>query len=156
MDVVNTIIAIGGFCFGIYQFIHQNKKNRASTKEQNEKNWYLSVLVIPQMERINIFFEEAVEKVKAINNNNTSDMIQRAKDLTAIKESIEVFFSPLEAAMKSFDPNLSESISNIEQNLQDEITNLVDRKCSNSADIERKIMEYKGNLISALYHPIKK
>jgi len=156
MDIVNTIIAIGGFGFGIYQFIQQNRKNRESTKEQNEKNWYLSVLVIPQMERINVFFETIVEKIKSLNNNqNNHDLLRLAEEQTTIKESVEAFFSPLEAAMKSFDSELSENISTIEQDLQDEIVNIVDKRCSNSADIERRIMEYKGNLISALYHPIK-
>lgn len=155
MDVINTVIAAGGFSFAIYQFVHQNRKNRVLIMEQNEKNWYLSVLVIPQMERINVFFENCVEKTKALNIDGDDDMLHRSKELTTIKESVEAFFSPLEAAMKSFDHNLSSNISDIEQCLEDTITKIIDAKSYNSVDIERKIMEYKGKLISALYKPIK-
>lgn len=46
-----------------YQFTKQNQENRRLQKEQNEKNWYISVIVIPQLSSINSMFESLIENV---------------------------------------------------------------------------------------------
>ena len=155
MDIINSIVAIAGFGFAICQFIHQNKENRRLTKDQNNKNWYLSVLVIPQIERINRFFDDSVERIKGVKTGVGQDLLARSRAQNDNKERVEAFFSPLEAAFSSFDEAVQSAISELELELQDEMTKLLDDKSIDNSEIERRVMVFKGKLIDALYRPIR-
>ena len=156
MDIINALIAALGFGFAIYQFKKQNEDNRKSTIEQNNKNWYLSVLVIPQLERINIFFEETVCALKDLKTGlNNADLLQRAKEQRNHNDKISAFFAPLEASMASYNESMRSSISNLGLAFQDEVTNIIGDPNIEPAVLERRVMEYKGKLIGLLYQPIQ-
>lgn len=156
MDVVNALIAALGFGFAIYQFKKQNEDNRVSTAEQNNKNWYLSVLVIPQLERINNYFDETVSALKELKENmNFDDLLLRAQEQGRQKDNVSAFLAPLEASISSYDNALREKISELEMSLQDEITNLIGDANVEPTDLERRVMEFKGKLIGLLYQPIR-
>lgn len=155
MDIVNTIVAILAFIFAVYQFIKQNKENRETTIDQNKKNWYLSVLVIPYLERTNTFFEDLVESLKNLKTTQINiNLILRAKEQMSYKEKIGAFFAPLEASIASYDQTLRQDISDLGLALQDEVTKLLSDTNIEPSELERRIMEYKGNLIGILYRPI--
>lgn len=155
MDIINAIIAILGFVFAIYQFTRQNQENRKSNIEQNNKNWYLSVLVIPQLERINLFFEETVGSLKTLKDTiDNTDLLLRAKEQRVYNEKISAFFSPLEASFASYNETLRKSISDLGLALQDEVTKIVGEEGLDNTEIERRIMSFKGLLISIMYRPI--
>lgn len=155
MDIVDAIIAIFGFGFAIFQFIKQNEENRNSTNEQNNKNWYLSVLVIPHLERINNFFEDLVRRLKDLKKRgNDGDLLVIAKEQLEQKESVTAFFSPLEAEIASYDIDLRNEISDLGLSLQDDLTNIIGDPSIDPSELERRVMEYKGKLIGLLYKPI--
>ena len=156
VDILNMLIALFGFGFAIYTFWKQSKENRETTIDQNNKNWYLSVLVIPCLDRINLFFDEMVNTIKDLKRGmDNTDLVLRAKEQCNNKEKISAFFAPLEASFSTYDNTIRESISNLCLALQDEVTNIISDGNVNSTDIERRIMGYKGTLISVLYKPIK-
>lgn len=156
MDVVNALIAALGFGFAIYQFKKQNEDNRVSTKEQNNKNWYLSVLVIPQLERINIFFEETVKNLKQLKTGmDNNDLLKRAKEQRQHNDNISAFFAPLEASMASYNNDMRCGISNLGLALQDEVTEIIGTSDIDPSDLERRVMEFRGKLIGLLYQPIR-
>lgn len=156
MDVLSVIIAILGFVFAIYQFIHQNIENRKTTIDQNNKNWYLSVLVIPYLDRINAFFDELVYSIKELKKGmDNTDLILRAKEQYDKKEKVSAFFTPIEATLASYDDSIRECVSNLGLSLQDEVTNIISEASIEPTEIENRIMEFKGKLIGVLYRPIK-
>ncbi len=155
MDIINSFIAILGFLFAIYQFREQNEENRKSIVEQNNKNWYLTVLVIPQLERINNFFDVLVQDLKEYKKNtNNNDLLLRAKEQMKQKEKISAFFAPLEASISSYDNVLREKISNLGLSLQDETTNIISEANLDISVLESRVIEHKGKLIGLLYQPI--
>lgn len=154
VDILNILIAIFGFCFAIYQFIHQNTENRKTIIDQNNKNWYLSVLVIPYLDRINAFFDELVNSVKELEKSmDNTDLILRAKNQMVNKEKVGAFFVPIEASLASYDDSIRELVSNLGLSLQDEVTNLIGESFE-PTEIESRIMAFKGTLIGILYRPI--
>lgn len=156
MDVVNIIVAIAGFGFAIYQFICQNKENRKQIEDQNNKNWYLSVLVIPQIERINVFFDKSVEIIKDLKVKiEEHDLLACTRAQRENNERVEAFFSPLEASMSSFDDSIQKAISELELGLQDEMTKMIGDNSLDNSEIERRVMVFKGKLIDTLYRPIR-
>lgn len=157
IDIFNALIAAMGFGFAIYQFIKQNVYNRLSTAEQNNKNWYLSVLVIPQLERINNYFDETVCQLKELKNEmDDNNLILRAQEQRKQNDKISAFLAPLEAEISSYDNALREKISELELSLQDEITKIISDTSVEPTGIERRVMEYKGKLIGLLYQPIQR
>ena len=155
MDIVNTIVTILAFIFAVIQFVKQNEENRKTTIEQNKKNWYLSVLVIPYLEHTNAFFEELVESLKNLKTTqNNTNLILLAKEQMSYKEKIEAFIAPLEASIASYDKTIRQDISNLGLALQDEVTKLLSDANIHPSELERRIMEHKGNLIGVLYRPI--
>ncbi len=157
VDVLNIIVAISGFVFAIYQFIHQNTENRKTIIDQNNKNWYLSVLVIPYLDRINAFFDELVNSIKELKKGmDNTDLILRAKEQCDNKEKVSSFFSPIEATLASYDDSIRECVSNLGLSLQDEVTNIISEASIEPTQIENRIMGFKGKLIGILYRPIRK
>jgi hypothetical protein len=155
MDIINALIAVLGFGFAIYQFKKQNEDNRKSTIEQNSKNWYLSVLVIPQIERVNKYFDDTVREIKDLKKGmDYSNLLLRAQEQGRQKDKVSAFLAPLEAEISSYDSVLRGEISELELALQDEITKIIGDVNVEPADLERRVMEYKGKLIGLLYQPI--
>lgn len=156
LDVLNTLIALGGIIFAIYQFAHQNKENRETTIDQNNKNWYLSVLVIPNLDRINQFFDDIVNTLKDMcGKTGNNDLFLRAKKQYNTKDKVIAFFTPLEAALSSYDATIRKMVSILGLSLQDEVTNIIGEKSISSTEIEKRIMNYKGKLIGIMYQPIR-
>jgi len=156
VDVLSILIAILGFVFAVYQFIHQNTENRKTTIDQNNKNWYLSVLVIPYLDRINAFFDELVNSIKQLKKGmDNTNMLLRTKEQHNNKEKVSAFFTPIEATLASYDNFIRESVSNLELSLQDEVTHIISESRFEPSEIENRIMEFKGKLIGILYRPIK-
>ena len=156
VDILNILIALLGFRFSIYTFWKQNKENRKTTIDQNNKNWYLSVLVIPYLDRINVFFDDLVNAIKELKKGgDNNDLILRAKEQCDNKEKVGAFFAPIEATLASYDDFLRECVFNLGLRLQDEVTNIISEANIEPIEIECRIMAFKGTLIGILYRPIK-
>lgn len=156
MDILSVIVAIAGVVLAICQFRRQNILNRETTIDQNNKNWYLTALVIPYLDRINVFFDGIVASIKELKSGmNNTNLFLRAKEQRNYNEQISAFFSPIEATMSSYDQGLCESISALGLSLQDEVTKIISDANVTSAEIERKIMHFKGELIGILYKPMQ-
>lgn len=155
VDIINMLIALFGFGFAIYQFWKQNKENREITIDQNNKNWYLSVLVIPHLDRINVFFDSILQSLKELKRTmNTNNLVLRAKEQGEYKDKVSAFLTPIEATMSSYDNSIRESIAELCLALQDEVTKIISDENITANDIENRIMKYKGELIAVLYRPI--
>ena len=93
--------------------------------------------------------------MKALKNGTDySNLLLRAQEQGRQKDKVSAFLAPLEAEISSYDNILREKISELELALQDEITKLIGDVNVEPADMERRVMEYKGKLIGLLYQPI--
>lgn len=156
IDILSVIVAIAGVVLAICQFRRQNILNRETTIDQNNKNWYLTALVIPYLDRINVFFDGLVASIKELKNGmDNTDLLLRAKEQKEYNDQISAFFSPIEATMSSYDKDLGDSISALGLSLQDEVTKIISDANVTSAEIERRIMHLKGELIGILYKPMQ-
>lgn len=157
MDILSFFVAIVGVVLAIWQFKRQNTLNRETTIDQNNKNWYLTALVIPYLDRINVFFDGLVASIKELKRGmDNTNLFLRAKEQGKYNDQISAFFAPIEATMSSYgDKDLCERISALGLSLQDEVTKVISEANNTSADIERRIMKFKGELIGILYKPIQ-
>ena len=159
IDFLGNLLTILGFILAWWQFKKQSEENRKSQKNQNEKNWYISVIVIPQLNGINNLFEDLVEKVfySYTDLHQKKDYIKQAQFQRANKEIISSSLTHFQQMVVSFDDQLGHKISEMVDKLQDCVTKITESSDNlTKADIRGKILEFKGELISEVFNVVKK
>lgn len=159
IDFIGNLLTILGFILAWWQFKKQSEENRKSQKNQNEKNWYISVIVIPQLNGINIFFEELEKGVfrSYTDLHQKKDYIKQAQFQRANKEMISSSLTHFQQMVVSFDDQLGHKISELVEQLQDCVTEITESSANlTKADIRGKLLEFKGKLISELFNVVKK
>ena len=131
------------------------------TKRENKRNWYLTVLINPNLEKINLFYKKLFDLYEKSSNllsqyDDDDNFINQKKseifgNISILKRNFEMdFITPIYAMY----PSLSEYMINELLNLEDYLSHNLD---SNNYEIEqtrRRINESKSNILDALYLPI--
>lgn len=159
-EVLTLFLSIVGICVAIYQFIRQMNKNREEQLSANRKNWYLTVIVVPQLESINLFYHTLIDKLIAdiqfLNNANSKNLVQLSQTQADIKDEINAFFDHLQSLVKSYDIGLSRRMSDVVLDLEDCVTIILsdcffDITSFSTTEIRRKLLLNKKDIISLLY-----
>lgn len=161
--IIGLIVAISGLVVAIRQFRKQMDKNREEQKQSNETNWYLTIIVQPQIEAINEFYKQLIDDL-LLDIQISPDTITY-KDLAekqAIrKEQINAFFDHLQALVASFDIVVSLKIADIVMNLEDKVVKLLMKHqfgavdSSDFSSIRRYLLLNKKDIITTLYKRVK-
>lgn len=173
-DFLTLLLSCAGFIIVLCQFRHEMHLNRIQSQEaiNNEKKvkqreWYLSVIVQPQIDSINEFYKELIEKVSndienIRDNIYLSDMdvlVFQSEIIADSQEYIYSFFDHLETLVQPFDEKLSMSIVDEAMDLEDRTSKLIEYYLKNKdeslGDIRRLLLLNKVNVISLLYDKSK-
>lgn len=159
-DILTFVFTIIGIIIAIYQFKKQMTKNREEQKLANIKNWYLTVIVIPQLESINSFYskliDNLIENVDELNRIGEKDLAVLSQMQADRKDDINAFFDHLQSLIKSFDIELSKKLSYKIMDLEDCVTIILsdiyfDINSLSSTQIRRELLLNKKDIISLLY-----
>jgi hypothetical protein len=159
-DILTFVFTIIGIIIAIYQFKKQMTKNREEQKLANIKNWYLTVIVIPQLESINSFYskliDNLIENVDELNRIGEKDLAVLSQMQADRKDDINAFFDHLQSLIKSFDIELSKKLSHKIMDLEDCVTIILsdiyfDINSLSSTQIRRELLLNKKDIISLLY-----
>lgn len=100
-EVITLLLAILSVAIAIYQFNKQMRKNREEQKVANKKNWFLSVIVLPQIEDVNAFYKKIIEDVLSdmliLQPGNSGNIILLSEKQAERKEQINAFFDHLQS-----------------------------------------------------------
>lgn len=156
------ILTILGLSFAIYQFIKQMKESRRVSKNVQRENWFLNVIVLPQLDSINEFYKDVIQDITEKRNNikrlSTSHGItpatfylELAKSQNDCKYKINDFYDHIIVLVKSYDLGLGTKISDEIMALEDTCTTLIGEYSeANSEKIRRNILANKQKIISIL------
>lgn len=159
-EVITIFLSVAGIGIAIYQFIRQMKKNRDEQILANRKNWYLTVIVVPQLESINQFYHSLIDKlisdIQSLNNSNPNGLVELSQMQADGKDEINAFFDHLQSLVKSYDIDLSQRLSEIVLDLEDCVTIILSDCYFNinsfsPTEIRRKLLLNKKNIIALLY-----
>lgn len=160
-EVLTLLFTIVGIVFAVWQFQKQLRKNREAQYDVNKKNWYLSVIVIPQLEGINAFFKEFIEDVwNDVQVLHGSDnLVLLGQKQAEVKDQINSFFEHLQSLLNSYDIDISRQISDCVMDLEDQAIIILNDACFSvdeftSNKIRRDLLLYKSRIISILYADI--
>lgn len=169
-DAIDNVLTFAALCLAYWQFKKQseanrelqkkqNEENRKLQKQQNEKNWYISVIVIPQMDNINAMFSSLIAKVKDEHHAivaGSRNLVLVAQKQKECKSLIASYMDHIVQLVGSYDRTTGNRVSEIEMDLQDEATNILDRESISEDDIRTKLLKYNGLLASSLFQCSKK
>lgn len=157
-EILTLLIAFIGIVIAIYQFRKQMGKNRELQTEQNKNNWYLSVIVIPQIQLINDFYRTLIHDLLEDTSRPIPNIVELGTLQSIRKEQINAFFEHMLSLVSSFDQELSNELSLKVQDLEDDVTKFLnifftgnDITIYFQSDIRRKLLENKKEIISLLY-----
>jgi hypothetical protein len=136
-------------------------------KRDRRKDWYLKVLVEPNLKLINKFFEDCIESLqKSMDDLKSSDSQThqefkktRAKsvfDFQDIKRKFEFEFLYL---VKPFDYKLSEALNNVILKMEDFFTSTIgseDYSSFENANLARTLQQHKSEFYQFLYTPLSR
>ncbi len=154
-----TIVALG---IAIWQFSQQMKESRSSAKKLQKENWYLNIIVLPQLEIINnnyiklidTILEKRKHLVKVATEKSQKEFRREcAKIKNHIKKkNINEQFDHIIALVRSYNNNLATEANDIILQLEDLCTNFVDRydDTDEFLKIRSSILQNKETLISIL------
>lgn len=136
------------------------KESRRNTKKAQKENWYLNIIVLPQLDNINNnYFKLTNDSISYINKleddmesiNIKKFKIEQAKIKNEIKKRISQDFDHIISLVRSYNKDIAENADNTILKLQDECTHLIDRFDQiEEAQIRSKLLENKEMLISIL------
>lgn len=158
-ELLTLLIAVTSVIVAIIQFRRQMAKNREEQKNTNNKNWFLSVIVLPQIEGINMFYlkliEDVLNDILILRSSTGNDFVLLSEKQAVRKEQINAFFDHLQSLIRSFDVALSRKIAIEVEKLEDEVTIVLadcfGRRLYTKNEIRRRLLLNKKDIIAILY-----
>lgn len=153
-------LTLMGILLAIYQFRKQMKETRNSTLKAQKENWYLNVIVLPQLENIDTFYKDFIntlsDELREIKSDATHMVAARldlkiAEKKQNLKSDINDKLEHITVLVRSFDTTLGSDVSSVVMELEDACTDILDHYNINTLDTVRKaVLKNKQKLISEL------
>lgn len=141
-------------------FIIQTCKSNKDKKENIKKNWYLTVIVQPNLNDINKFHEETSQEleheIKRLKRNNYRNIIlEKAKSIRKLQNIKTRFFNSFVTVVQSYNSSLANEVDGVLNELQDKNAIWIDHYRENNLDsCKRIVYDNKAELIGILYQGI--
>lgn len=164
---IGDILTVLGFVVTLYIFYRQLKESRKEGKDNLRSNWFLDVIVQPNMAEINELYVNIVKDTdqsrsslhqRYDNSDSAKDInLDLAKKQREAKDSIKDFFDHFRTLLMASEPVIANQTDAIVDELVDIVTKHMDDY--ESDDIEsckRKVLVNKEKLIAVLYKGLDK
>ena len=159
---IGDILTVLGFVVTLYIFYGQLKESRKEGKANLRSNWFLEVIVQPNMVTINDLYINIVEKTdqnraalqKRYESSDSAKHINLdlAKKQRETKDYIKGFFEHFRTLLNASEPVIANQTDSIVDELVDIVTKHMDNYESDDTEsCKRKVLANKEKLITALY-----
>lgn len=164
---LGEVITIGAAIIALYytvkQFKTQMEESRSAANKLQKENWYLNIIVLPQLGVINENYFDLIELIQnkighikdiSSSTNVTDFREQTGKIKKEIKDTINKDFDNIITLVRSYDFALSSEVNTVIMDLTDICTIAIDRY-SDELNMRKQILENKQKLISILNKGLK-
>lgn len=162
---VGDIIAILSILFAVYQFRKQMALSRQEHVDSQKETWFLNVIVLPQLPEIKGFYKSLCETVlnhrrvlRALHGTPPFILGRMGEYKDTELNRVQDFFDNLKPLVRSYDDAMWIRISDIELDLQDICTELVEsyEDVTKDTDVASKILNNEQGLILLLNKGLKR
>lgn len=157
---MGDLITLLGILIATWQFSKQMIETRRNTTQNNRLNWFLNVIVLPQLNPINDFYKELIRMViadKGMLNEKRAECseIDFMVELAAVKRNkkakINAFYDHFVSLIKSYNVEMARNVSDEIMELEDVVTALLDDTTHlNEEKVRREILQNKQRIIGLL------
>jgi hypothetical protein len=159
---IGDILTVLGFAVTLFIFYRQLKESRKEGKSNLRSNWFLDVIVQPNMAAINELYIIIVDKA----NQNRISLRQRYENSDSAKEInldlarkqreakdyIKDFFDHFRTLLMASEPGIARQTDAIVDELVDIVTKYMDDyESGDTESCKRKVLANKVKLIALLY-----
>lgn len=157
-NLVSTIAIIVTLIIFIIQSWNSNKER----KKQIKQNWFMSVIIQPNLDSIDKFYNQVsqslISNINVLQRTTDGRFIprQKARANRALRNLRNNFFDDFVTIVQSYNTTLATKINKTINDLQDLCSQQIDNYSeTNIPQIKKKIYENRASLISLLYEGIK-
>lgn len=163
---VGDVLTLLGIITAIVEYGISSYRSRKQALNNQKETWFLNVIVLPQLEAINKFYQDLI-----INISNDKDTVISFKKenfkqcnlhvaelKNNRKNSINNFFDHIIALVMSYEENLGREINDIIMALEDIYVQVIDSyvKDEGNENVRSIFLENKQKLIAKLNSGLKK
>lgn len=160
-DLFANLVSAGALLITLIIFIIQTRQTRKEQRRTIKENWYLTIILQPNMEELDDFFKEEAEQLETqinkLRGRHGKETTEKAKSLKILRDLKNDFFNHFILMVQGYDVNIAQKAEDILNELADLNSECIDHYNKvNIADNKRKVFENKAKLINVLYNGISK
>lgn len=159
-DSYANLVATIALIITLVIFIKQTRNSNKDNKENVKKSWFLTVIVQPNLNDINKFYEETSQglknEIKRLKRDDCENInLEKAKSIRKLQKIKTNFFNNFVTVVQSYNSSLANEVDRVLNELQDKNAIWIDHYSDNNSDsCERIIYDNKAELIGILYQGI--
>lgn len=154
---IGDLLAFCSILIAIYQFSKQMVASRKEHLRAQKENWYLSIIVLPELNSIKEFYDNLVNDIISRKKSLMTSRCKEGYDVMVSQNQAEVienisnYFIKLINLVRSYNKKLGDILDDHIDKLQDICTNLLSNDLKDPrADIRKLIMNHESSLIALL------
>lgn len=160
-DLFANLVSAGALLITLVIFIFQTRQARKEQRRTINENWYLTIILQPQMEELDKFYKDEAKlletQISRLKGNHGKETIEKAKSIKKLRDLKNDFFNHFILMVQGYDVNIAQEAENILNELTDLNTESIDHYDSvDIVDKKRLVFENKAKLINSLYKGISK
>lgn len=158
-DLFANLVSAGALLITLIIFIFQTRQARKEQRRTINENWYLSIILHPNMDELDKFYKEEANQLEAqinkLKGRHGKETTEKAKSIKLLRDLKNDFFNHFILMVQGYDVNIAQNAENILNELTDLNSECIDHyNRVNIADSKRLVFENKAKLINALYKGI--
>lgn len=163
---VGDVLTLLGIIVALIEFGVSSRKSRKQELSNQKESWFLNVIVLPQLETINNFYQTLIKNIKEDERtvaNYKKDAFEKCSfkiaELKHIrKQEINDCLDHVVSLVMSYNESLGREISDVVMALEDVYVEIIDCYVKNQPvdNISEKFLRNKQVLISRLNTGLKK
>ena len=158
-DLFANLVSAGALLITLIIFIFQTRQARKEQRRTINENWYLSIILHPNMDELDKFYKEEANQLEAqinkLKGRHGKEITEKAKSIKLLRDLKNDFFNHFILMVQGYDVNIAQNAENILNELTDLNSECIDHyNRVNIADSKRLVFENKAKLINALYKGI--
>lgn len=158
-DMFANLVSAGALLITLVIFIIQSRQSRKEQRRTIKENWYLSIILQPNMEELDKFYKEEAEElerqINRLKGHHSRETIEKAKSIKVLRNRKNDFFNHFILMIQGYDVNIAQKAEDILNELTDLYSESIDHYASvDIPDKKRQVYENKAKLINALFKGI--
>lgn len=164
--IEKNFIEIVAISLAFFSFIIERRLNYLSEKKNSKYDWFLNIIVQPNLEKIDLFYVKTDKKLRIACDDLQSKnlilgdeeyLVEARKYCNGFKKSRRKFFNNFVSMINAFDENMALQVEGIINKLDDCYVDAID--FANTADVDNdgmidEVFRNKAELYQTLFNKI--